>query len=43
MAYYYDHQAEIDRLVRDEEAEIQVLREASPSALQAKLGVRGGD
>jgi len=43
MTYYYDHQAEIDRAMQEEEATFQALREATPSLLQAKLrALEGG-
>jgi uncharacterized protein (DUF433 family) len=42
MTYYYDHQAEVDRAVREEDAEIQRLQDAAPSLLQAKLRTLGG-
>ena len=42
MTYYYDHRAEIDQAVDDDEAAMQSLREATPSLLQAKLRTRGG-
>jgi uncharacterized protein (DUF433 family) len=37
MAYYYDHQSDIEQAMRDEEAFLQEAREASSSVLQAKL------
>jgi uncharacterized protein (DUF433 family) len=43
MTYYYDHQAEMDRIAREEEAVMESLREATPSLLKAKLRtLRGG-
>jgi uncharacterized protein (DUF433 family) len=37
MAYYYDHRAEIDRQMEDEDAFIQAFQQANPSLLQEKL------
>jgi len=43
MTYYYDHQAEIDQAMQEEDATFQELREATPSLLQAKLrALEGG-
>jgi uncharacterized protein (DUF433 family) len=42
MTYYYDHQAEIDQAMQEEDATLQALRQANPSPLQAKLGTLGG-
>ena len=43
MTHYYDHQAEIDRAMQEEDATFQALREATPSLLQAKLrALEGG-
>jgi uncharacterized protein (DUF433 family) len=42
MAYYYDHQAEIDQAMQQQDETIQTLREANPSRLQAKLRTLGG-
>ncbi len=37
LAYYYDHQAEIDQPIADDEAFVEVFRKQNPSKLQAKL------
>jgi uncharacterized protein (DUF433 family) len=43
MTYYYDHQAEIDPAMQEENAIFQAFREATPSLLQAKLkALEGG-
>lgn len=43
MTYYYDHQAEIDRTMQEEDSAFRTLREATPSLLQAKLrALEGG-
>jgi uncharacterized protein (DUF433 family) len=42
MAYYYDHQAEIDQAMRDEDAALRAFRQENPSLLQAKLRTLGG-
>lgn len=43
LAYYFDHQAEIDCLIQDEEAFVAELRDRTPSPLDRKLaGLRGG-
>ena len=43
MTYYYDHQAEIDRSMQEEDSTFRALREATPSLLQAKLkALEGG-
>jgi hypothetical protein len=42
MTYYYDHQAEIDRAMQQEDAAMQALRKATPSLLQAKIRTLGG-
>lgn len=42
MAYYYDHQAEIDQAMLKEDALLQASREATPSLLQAKLRTLSG-
>jgi uncharacterized protein (DUF433 family) len=41
MAYYYDHQAEIDQAMQQQDEAFQALREASRSRLQAKLRTLG--
>ena len=40
LAYYYDHQAEIDAAIKDDQAFVEALRQVSPSKLPEKL--RGG-
>jgi uncharacterized protein (DUF433 family) len=43
MTYYYDHQAEIDRSMQEEDLTFRTIREATPSLLQAKLkALEGG-
>jgi uncharacterized protein (DUF433 family) len=37
LAYYYDHQAEIDAAIKDDEAFVADLRQVSPSKLPEKL------
>lgn len=37
MAYYYDHQAEIDRSIADDRETAKTFRQNNPSPLQAKL------
>lgn len=37
LAYYYDHQAEIDQQISDDEAVFDAFRRNSPSKLQEKL------
>lgn len=37
LAYYYDHQAEVDAAIRDDEAFVKALRQVSPSKLPEKL------
>lgn len=37
MAYYYDHQEEIDRSIRDDVELAKAFRENNPSPLQKKL------
>ena len=43
MAYYYDHQAEIDRQMETDDAFIEAFREKNPSLLQAKLKALTGE
>lgn len=38
LAYYYDHQEEIDRSIKADEEFIDELRKRIPSKLSAKLG-----
>lgn len=40
MAYYYDHQAEIERSIVEDEAFVETMRAQQPSLLQAKLRQR---
>ncbi|GIK74027.1 MAG: hypothetical protein BroJett021_30150 [Chloroflexota bacterium] len=40
MAYYYDHQAEIERSIAEDEAFVEAMRAQQPSLLQAKLRQR---
>jgi uncharacterized protein (DUF433 family) len=42
MVFYYDHQAEIDRSIDQEEAYVEAARGANPSLLQAKLKALNG-
>ncbi len=42
MAFYYDHQAEIDQAMSEEGTHLQELQEATPSLLQAKLRTLSG-
>lgn len=37
MAYYYDHQEEVDRMVDEDEAYVEALKRENPSLLQRKL------
>lgn len=37
LAYYYDHQAEIERQIEEDEAYASAFRQQNPSKLQAKL------
>lgn len=37
LAYYFDHQAEIDRSIKADEAFVAALRQQTPSHLQSKL------
>jgi uncharacterized protein (DUF433 family) len=43
LAYYYDHQAEIDRDIREGHAFVKALRNSSPSKLAKRLAERGGE
>lgn len=38
LAYYYDHRAEIDASIREEEALVETLRKQHPSKIGVKLG-----
>ena len=37
MAYYYDHQAEMDRMIVEDDAFVEVQQGKTPSLLQQKL------
>ncbi|MCB9076292.1 MAG: DUF433 domain-containing protein [Anaerolineaceae bacterium] len=37
LAYYYDHQADIDTAIKEDEAFVEALRQVSPSKLPEKL------
>ncbi len=37
LAYYFDHQLEVDRSLDDDQACIEALRTSTPSALERKL------
>jgi hypothetical protein len=37
MVYYYDHRAEIDRSIEEDEAFAEAFRRDNPSPLQEKL------
>lgn len=37
MAYYYDHQADMDRMMEEDDAFVEALRRDNPSLLQKKL------
>ncbi len=37
LAYYYDHRAEIDRAIREDDAFIAELRRRTPSKVSAKI------
>ena len=37
LAYYYDHQAEVDRLIDADDAVIEAFKRDNPSQLQEKL------
>jgi uncharacterized protein (DUF433 family) len=37
LTYYYDHQAEIDRLIAQDEAVVEAFQRDNPSRLQEKL------
>ena len=40
LAYYYDHQAEIERQINEGDAFLKALRESSPSKLAKRLAER---
>jgi uncharacterized protein (DUF433 family) len=37
LAYYFDHQTEIDKAITDDDAFFEAFKRDNPSALQAKL------
>ncbi|HXF64669.1 MAG TPA: DUF433 domain-containing protein [Caldilineaceae bacterium] len=37
LAYYFDHRAEIDRRMEEDEAYVEAFAKSNPSKLQAKL------
>jgi len=37
MAYYYDHKAEIDARIAEDEAYVEAMRRDNPGPLQEKL------
>jgi hypothetical protein len=37
LAYYYDHQAEIDTAIREDEAFVEALQQVASSKLPEKL------
>jgi uncharacterized protein (DUF433 family) len=37
LAYYYDHQADVDRLIETDDAVIEAFKRNNPSKLQEKL------
>ena len=37
LAYYYDHQAEVDRLIEADDAVVEAFKRNNPSKLQEKL------
>jgi uncharacterized protein (DUF433 family) len=43
MAYYYDHQEEIDRRMDEEDAVIQASRDKCPSLLRARIKALKGE
>lgn len=43
LAYYFDHQEEIDRSLDESEALVAELRQRSPSVLERKLNAIRGD
>ncbi len=42
MAYYYDHRGEIDQQSAEDDAFIEIMRQQTPSKLQAKLKSMNG-
>jgi uncharacterized protein (DUF433 family) len=43
MSYYFDHRAEVDRRMEEEEAYIEAFRKNNPSPLRAKLKALRGE
>ena len=43
LAYYFDHRAEIDRAIEEDQAFVRALRQETPSKLRAKLREHGAD
>jgi uncharacterized protein (DUF433 family) len=43
LAYYYDHQAEIDHHIKETDAFVKALRASSPSILAQRLAERGSE
>jgi len=43
LAYYFDHQAEMDRSIAEGEAFAEALRQQNPSKLQQRLQERRGN
>lgn len=42
LAYYYDHQAEIDASIRDDDAYAEAFQRSNPSPLRTKLKTLSG-
>ncbi|HWY85402.1 MAG TPA: DUF433 domain-containing protein [Gemmataceae bacterium] len=43
LAYYFDHQPEMDRSIQEGEAFAEILRQSNPSKVRQKLQERKGD
>lgn len=43
LAYYFDHQNEIDRSIKDSEAFAAAMRKSAPSVLRDRLKVLRGE
>jgi uncharacterized protein (DUF433 family) len=43
LAYYFDHQVEIDRHIKETDAFVKALRASSPSILAQRLAERRGE
>lgn len=41
LAYYFDHEDEIDRLIADDDAFVEAFKRNNPSRLQEKLKALG--